>query len=371
MRKICGFVNLFNSPELGPLTEKRNFGSVTFLGRYGLIDFALSNFTNSGINRVGIIVNKFPNSIRSHVQNGSAFTINTKTGYLGVLYNEQHERKDTHNDVTTIKATRTHYDIVEDSDYVVIAPAHLLMCMDFYPIIREHIASEKDVTVVYEHRFDLDKEFKGANLLSIGNKKAKFLKKNDQKEKEGFVCLDTYILSRHFFDEILEEHVNINEKYGLNDMIKFMVNKSRKEMNAHEYNGFVLPVTSLDNYIKGSFFLLSYLNRIKLIKDGWPIYTATHNTPPARYGPKANVKNSFIANGSIINGTVENSILSREVIVSQGASVKNSIVFTKTEIAKGASLNFVLTDKTAYIGEKASISGTKKEYFIIKQGAKI
>ena len=371
MRKVFGFVDLFNAPELGPLTEKRNFGAVTFLGRYGLIDFALSNFANSKINRIGIIVDKYSSSVRSHIQNGSAFISNTKTGCLHVMFNERALRKSEPNtDIETINISKEHF-TDGGSEIIIVAPVYILASMDFNPFIESHIRSGKDVTLVYEHRFDLDKTMKGMNILNIKGNIVKGIKRNDQKDKEGDVSLDIFIMNRDFFDHILSSQREVNIKYGIREMIKYEVTKNKVEANSYEFKGFVLPILNLDDYINGSFYLLPYLNRLKVFKDGWPIYTATHNTPPAKYGPKANVKNSFIANGSIIDGTVENSILSRNVVVKAGASVKNSIVFTSTEIGRGSSLNYVLTDKSAKIGEKVSLTGNKKEYVIVKQGEKL
>ena len=154
-------------------------------------------------------------------------------------------------------------------------------------------------------------------------------------------------------------------------MIKYDIKNNKKDAFSYEFKGFTLPILSLQSYIDGSFFLLPYLNRLKLFKEDWPIYTATHNTPPAKYGPKANVKNSFIANGSIVNGNVENSILSRNVVIEAGATVKNSIIFTSSEIGKGANLNYVVTDKSVCIKEKTTLSGNKKDYYFIKQGEKL
>ena len=371
MRKVYGFVNLFNAPDLGALTENRNFGSVSFLGRYGLIDFALSNFSNSGIDRIGILVDKYANSIRSHIQNGSAFTINTKTGAIHVLYNEAAILKGQYNtDISSINSTKDHF---SDglSEYVVIAPSYILMSMDFNPILDAHIKSGRDITLVYEHRFDLDTTMKGMNLLTINGAVVKNLKRNDNKVKEGDVSLDVFVMSRGFFEHILSTQKSVSEKYDIRDMVKYEIKNNKVEANSYEYKGFVLPILSLDDYINGSFFLLPYLNRLKLFKEDWPIYTATHNTPPAKFGPKANVRNSFVANGSIINGTVENSILSRNVVVEAGATVKNSIIFTNSIISKGANLNYVLTDKSVKVDEKVSLAGNKKELVIIKQGGKI
>ena len=81
MSSVLGICNLHDCPRLGRLTAKRSIGAVTFLGRYGLIDFALSNFSNSGIDKVAILVENYSHSIRTHVLNGNAWINNTKTGF--------------------------------------------------------------------------------------------------------------------------------------------------------------------------------------------------------------------------------------------------------------------------------------------------
>ena len=103
----------------------------------------------------------------------------------------------------------------------------------------------------------------------------------------------------------------------------------------------------------------------------WPIYTTTHNTPPALYGEKAEVKNSFISNGSTIKGTVINSILSRDVIVEEGAVVKDCILFSGTKVGKGSHLQYVVADKKVQIKEVRDVAGEEDHYMYISFGANI
>ena len=117
--------------------------------------------------------------------------------------------------------------------------------------------------------------------------------------------------------------------------------------------------------------LLFYENRKQLFKEDWPIYTTTHNTPPAIYGENAKVCNSFIANGSNIQGTVINSIISRDVVVEKGAVVKNCILFSGTKVGKDSQLEYVVADKNVKIKEVKEVSGEEDHYTYISFGANI
>ena len=143
---------------------------------------------------------------------------------------------------------------------------------------------------------------------------------------------------------------------------------------APKINGAVhvfLNTGDFDHYVYESFKLLSYHNRNKLFLPDWPIYTTTHNTPPALYGKNADVQNSFIANGAIIKGKVLNSIISRDVIVEKGAELTNCIIFTNSIVGKDVKMEFVVTDKNANISTVKELKGEPNKILYIKQGAKI
>ena len=133
----------------------------------------------------------------------------------------------------------------------------------------------------------------------------------------------------------------------------------------------VIPILTLNDYVHHSLDLLSWHERNKLFNENWPIYTTTHDTPPALYGKDADVTNSFIANGAIIKGKVTNSIISREVVIEKGAEVRNSIIFTRSVIGKDVKLNHVLCDKSVTINNVKKLTGNSDDLVIISQGAKI
>ena len=371
MSKIIGICNLHDDPHLGSLTSTRPCGAVTFLGRYGLVDFTLSNFSNSGIDKVYVLVKSGILQMRNHIGNGSIWTNNTKTGFIKLLINEAGLFAPKFN--TDIANIRLNLALEgEDFDYAVIAPSFMLTAMDYRPIIEEHIASGKDVTIVYSHRENAVNEFVNCDRLTLNEKgEVKKIDKHLGKKAVVDISLESFVISKEVLTKIIDESPSVSELYNLRQMINYLSENGEISVGSYKYEGYVAPILDFDQYVKCSFELLNYHNRSELFLEDWPIYTTSHNTPPALYGPDAKVKHSFIANGSIIKGKVENSIISRDVVIEKGAKIKNCIIFTKTEVGRNVTLEYVVSDKNAKIVNTKELKGEEDNCLYIKQGAKI
>ncbi len=351
-RRVIGFCNLHTSPLIPNLNDKRALGSVTFLGRFAIMDFTLSNFTNSNIDSVCILAHRFPHSVLGHIQSGATWTMNTKIGSENVFFNENGLSKPSWNtDINNILANLYHIKNFGNLvDYVVVAPAHYLSSMDFRPIIDQHIEFNSKITCVYVPIKDGKKNFAKSKLVTLNDDNTvKAFKRNSKTKDDINVSLDTFIISIDVFLEILQKAPKINKAYSIFDMINYLLKNEKLKIDTYRFEHYVIPIMSLDDYIKNSFSLLKFENRRKLFRRDWPIYTRTHDTPPAKYLENANVKDSIISNGCIINGKVEHSILSRNVVVEKGATVSNSIIFTDSVIDKNCKVKHIITEKAVYI----------------------
>ena len=372
MNKVLGICNLHDSPSLGQLTKNRPLGSLSFLSRYALMDFTLSNFSNSGIDRILILTENNLSAVLNHTQQGNVWINNTKTGFLRIAMNEKLiEASKFNTDIANIEA---HYSIIEDSnpDIIVVAPTFFLYSFDFRKMIEFHEESGAEITCLYVKTTKGDKEYINCDSLDIEkNQIINHSKTNVGEEKNQNISLETFVFTREAFDKVLTLSHKVSSMYGLRKCISYAINRHRFIAKAFRFEGYVVPILTYNDYVNKSFDLLAYANRQKLFFPDWPIYTTTHNTPPALYGKNASVKNSFVANGSIIKGTVENSIISRDVIIEEGAVVKDCIIFTKTQIGKDAKLQYVLADKNVKVVEVKELQGKKNDAMFIRQGEKI
>ena len=372
MNNILGICNLHDSPSLGLLTKHRPLGALSFLSRYGLMDFTLSNFSNSEIDRIVILTESNTTAVLSHTQQGNVWINNTKTGFLRVAVNEKMIDSPKFN--TDILNIETNYSIIQDAnpDYIVVAPTFFLMSFDFRKMIEAHQASGADVTCLYMKNRNGKKEYLNCDIFAINNKGSITSSNvNMGEDKNINVSLETFVFNRDAFDKLIALSHKVSALYTLRKMVSYAINHNLFNISSYEFSGFVVSILSSVDYFAKSFELLAYENRAKLFLEDWPIYTTTHNTPPALYGEHANVINSIIGNGAIIKGTVENSIVSRDVVIEEGAVVRNCVLFTKTHVHKNVEMEFVLADKNVDISEINHVAGKKDKPLIIKQGEKI
>ena len=189
--------------------------------------------------------------------------------------------------------------------------------------------------------------------------------------KENNISLEIFIFNYKTLVELVNKTREISTLFNIRDLVNYCATNKLYEVNAFSFDGYVAPILTFDDFTKVSMDLLSYENRKQLFKEDWPIYTTTHNTPPAQYGPNAQVSNSFIANGSKIKGTVINSVISRDVVVEEGAVVKNCILFSGTKVGKNTKLEYIVSDKNVKIREVREVVGAPGNFIYISFGANI
>lgn len=363
MAKIIGYINLYDSPSLGGLTKKRTPASTSFLGRFALIDFALSNYANANINNINILIKEDYRSVAKHCGDFSAWINNTKIGRHNFLINEKGIANPDYN--SDLNAIRENEWVLEkaDADYVVIQPAHVITRLNISELLESHINSGADITMAYASIKDGDKAFLSSNKLVVKDGKIVSSVRNDGKEKNVDVSLRTYVFSRDVFTRILT-HKDFKTALSLRTLLEHIVNNHKVVVNGYKYNGYARCFDSFEHFVEYSFELLEADVADELFRSKNTVYSISRNTPPATYGIKAEVRNSFIANGAKIFGHVENSIISRHVVVEEGATVKNCIIMSTSTIKKGVSLENVVVDKRTKVVE--SLKGSKGKTLYIK-----
>lgn len=370
MKDVIGLLDCHTSPQLGELTSSRPLASTSFLGRYAFADFALSNFCNSEIANVGILVKDHQRSMLKHMGSMMSWVTNTKIGHETIFYNEKGELNEAYN--TDINNIRENDWVLYDSDasYIVFQSAHIIMDLDLRPILENHIARQEAITVVYKSIDDADEEFLGENVCDVDSSGyITGFRPNDGKSKKANVSVEAWIVNRTVLADIIRRHAEVDAAFGMRDMIVWLIKKAAFKIHGYEFKGYARCFDSLPHYVKYSFELLDRKVSSTLFKPEWPIYTLTHDTPPALYGASGSVTNSFVSNGCIVNGKVDNSILCRNVKIGKGAVVKRSIILSNVAIGDKVQLSDVVVDKYAVVTPRHTIQGDPENIIYLKQGA--
>lgn len=366
MRKVIGLVDLHHDISLDFLTENRSIASTQFLGRYCFIDMPLSNFSNSGIKKIGILIKEKPRSLFRHLGLKNPWAFNTKTSGITLLYNEKYANDKVYNtDINNLLENSWYLKDNNRENYVVVAPAHLIMTINYEEVVNKHIESGADITCVYKQNSRGRVDFLSCSICELDGDKIKSIKTNKGDKDIVSISLSTYVINYDIFISLLEKAHNTSSLFSLKDIIALNVNNLN--IFGYRFDGLVQCYDSLSSYLKNSLNLLDYSNYTSIFKSDWPIYTRTYDTPPVIYGKESNIKNCFIANGSQIDGIVENSIIGRGCIIEKGAIVKNSILLANSKVCCNVKLNNVVVDKQAIIKYTNELVGTLENPIGIRQ----
>ncbi len=351
---------------LPELTSNRTLASVPFAGRYRLIDFVLSNMVNSSITKVGVITKMNYQSLMDHVGSGKHWDLSRKNGGLMVLppfgVNDSGPYKSRFEAIKNIQTFLQR----SDETYVVMSDCDTVCSINYAEVISQHIEKNADITmVVYKRKLKSGKNETVATVNKEGRVTA--VKTSTRLTGEGLAFSNMLVMNRQFLLNLIDDA----DELGYSSFSQDVLVKGAKEYRvfAYEYKGYYAEIDNLGDYYARSMELLDKTNRDALFyNEGANIYTKVRDSAPCRLGETAEVKNSIVADGCVIEGTVENSILFRGVKVAKGAYVKDSIVFQDCTIGVDSTLNCVIADKQAVILDKRQLSGhCTHPYFIAKR----
>lgn len=349
MYKAFGIINSSGrNIHVEGLQDYRAIGAFSFLGRYRVIDFPISNMSNSEIDRIQVYVNSKPRSLIEHLGTGRHYNINSKSGRLEVLFSQSYDKNDFYN--TDISSYLENMEYIErmHHPYVVIAPNYMIYAADFSKLIETHIESGADVTLLY-HAVDNAKEkFLNCNTLNLNRQKGVLsLERNHGNAKNRNIFMDTYIMRKELFVELVHKAKSISSMYTLADIIKDQCEEM--DVRGVPHRGFFASITDFNSYYDANMSLIDYKAASDLFHEDWPIYTRTSNSCPTHYFDSSVINSSVISDGCVIEGTVENSIIGRGCVIKKGAVVKNSIVLASTEIGENVYIENQVVDKHATI----------------------
>ena len=366
-----GIINFEDSTAtIDGLGEYRPVPAMAFMGRYRVIDFILSNMTNSGINNVHVYCKEKPRNLFAHLGTGAYYNINSKRGELRILYGEKSFSSPVYNHDIANFVLNMQYIEEDHNPYVIVAPSYFIYSLDFNPVLKNHIESKADVTVLYTNTNEAKERFLGCDVLSLDkDKKVTGIEKNRGNTKSKTISLEAYILSKKLFIDLVNKAAETSSLYWFKDILRDSVGEL--DIRGYGIRGYVGCVNSLANYFRENMELRDMDKAKQLFKEDWPIYTQTNDSSPSKFVSGSSVTGSVIANGCLIEGTVSNSIVSRNVTIRKGAVVKDCIILPGAYIGEKAKLDHVVVDKYAVIHHVKQLNGTDDNPVYVKRRDRI
>ena len=330
------------------LEEHRPIGAFSFLGRYRIIDFPISNFSNSNIDTIQVYVSQNPRSLADHIGHGAHYNINSKRGNLALMFNQESRLNPAYN--TNVAAYYAHLDILEAmrQEYVILTPGYMVFKQNFAKLLEEHVASGADVTMLY-HKVNNAKTAHGnCYVLNLNRQKGvKSIERNSGTQDDRNIFMNTYVMKNSLFIDLIRKAKKISSTYTIIDYLN--AENDSLDIRGIQHKGYFASISDLKSYFDINLELLDMKKAEELITPDWPIYTRTTDSCPAHYFEGASVCNSMVANGCLIEGTVENSVIGRGVEIRKGAVVKNCVVLGHSIIDKDVHVENQVIDKYARI----------------------
>lgn len=358
--------------ELNTFTLDRNMAAIPFGGRYRLVDFTLSNMVNSGITNVGVLAKQHYHSLMDHLANSQEWDLNRKNGGLLILppfatesYNHSLKGK--------LDELRNALDYLQDSTtpYVLMANAHVICNMDYRPVLEAHIASGCDITIVATKEDGSAAVPFDSVMQADENGRATSYAMNYYAKSGDYAGMDMYIISREKLIDIVRECTARGFYHFERDFIQAQFNRGELSINIYEFSDVVLRIRNVPEYFRNCLSLIDEKVSSALFRPARPIYTRVNDEVPTFYGLDCQVSGCIIADGCIIDGSTENSVLSRGVRIGKGAVIKNCIIMQGSVVGEGAELENVVVDKWATITAGSKLKGLESAPVIIRKGVTV
>ena len=369
------FSNIHDS-SIPEMTTVRTIASVPFGCRYRLIDFPLSNMVNSGITKIGIVAHNNYQSLMDHIGTGKDWDLARRSGGIKILppFITAYENSNGAKLYTTrLEALLGVTNFISrcNEEYMVISDCDGICNIDLSEVIDFHIEKNADLTIVTRRLLPTECDITDITAISSdadgcvtdASAYAKGITGNE-------VSTNIMVVNRMFLLGALRDAAAHGYRHFFKDLVARRIGRAR--IFSYLYDKTFIHINSLESYFSSSMKLLDPTVRSELFGvSNRPIYTKLRNSAPTRYSSDSKVTNSYVADGCIIEGTVENCILFRGVRIGRGTVVKNCVLLQDTFTGNNVSLNCVITDKNAVICDGRTLSGHSTMPFFIPKGAMV
>lgn len=347
------------------LTQSTAVSALPIGGRYRLIDFVLSSLGNSGIVNVGITADSGSLSLTEHLGSGEPWNLRRNRYGLKILAGADRENSNIVESLMGIMPFLRQ----SRQKYAILANGNTIFNMTFMNALKFHKEMRSDITVIYRKTAEKD-VLSSSDVLEIDeNGRLYGFERKPRKPQTQNVSMNIYIMERQLLMKMTERAAARRET----DFITECMAKENGNMRifCFRHFGYAGKIDSVFGYYKHNMDMLKTEVRRELFRGENKIYTRSQNKMPALYGENADVYECLVSDGCTIKGNIENCVVSRGVRISEGVTLKNSVVMEKTYIGRGSELDCVVLDKECVIREGIRLFGQQSYPILIGRGTVI
>jgi len=370
LRKTIGLISTPSVGDMKGLTKHRSVDTLPFGARYRLIDFAMSNFVNSGLKKVGILASNKYRSLIDHVGTGQEWSLSRKSQELiilqgnGTSFRKNHVQhismEDLHDNDTVF--------LRNSFDDAIISASNVVCNFKFDEALCEHRRKDADVTLICKKARHTNEA--SQNCLKVKTNESNEATEFSYGQSFDFECIYLEMLLIKY--DVLLRLIEEAAERRVYDLIEMIISKhSVLNVQVFDFKGYYRRIDSIESYYQASMEILNPNVLSRLFLPDQIIYTKTKDNHPTQYGKNAQTRNSLIASGCEIEGKVDNCIIFRQNQIGKNTVVNHSIIMEGSTIGDNVMLEYVILDKAVTISNDVVLQGTREKPVVLYKNADI
>jgi len=318
--------------RLGKITKSTAKPAVTFGGKYRLVDFVLSNLSNSGVSTIGLITQYEPYQLLSYIEHGSTWDLDVTEG--GISFLTPYTSMEGENwQKGTAHAINQHFRYIDqfDPDYVLILAGDHVYKMDYNLMINQHIETNADVTI---STFEVNDEATRFGIIEMDqNKKIIGFEEKPKKPKSSLASMGIYVFNKKVLKELLDLTVEGKFDFG-KDIIPLGLKKGLN-IYGYQFSGYFKDVGTIKSLYEANMDLIDNPQYLRINEySSFPVFTKSVNLPPHHIVKSDKISKSMISDGCLIYGQIIHSIISSGVVIKEDSIIKNTIIHQNVKVEK-------------------------------------
>ena len=357
---------------LRELTLVRAIAAMPVAGRYRVIDFLVSGLVNSGVKNVGVIMQKNYHSLMDHLGSGKEWDLHGKNDGLYILPPFL-TRENVGVYSGSIDALHSNFGYLRRSrqEYVLLCNSLLVFNPNFNGMFDAYQRSGADVTILYSRDPELRRPEYGIYLDVNNEGIITDLEIDPTRPRYENTCMEVYLLRKSLLMDLVDRGAAHGYHDLTRDVFQRLIRDAGMRVAGYEYKDVCYRMDSVQSYFKFNLDVIDPKVRHALFREDNPVYTKVRDELPARYLDNAKVIHSIVADGCIVDGTVENSVLFRGVKIAKDAKIKNCVIMQDSVIEEGVELENCILDKQAVIKRNGKLIGPNGYPIVISKDMSI
>lgn len=343
---------------LRELTISRAVAALPLAGRYRVIDFLVSGMVNSGIRNVGVIMQKNYHSLMDHLGSGKEWDLHGKNNGLFILPPFlTRENVGVYAGILDALRSNNGYLSRSKQEYIILCNSNMIFNARFEQMFHFHVESGSDITLLYTKDPDVRRNESGMYLAMNEEGVITDMEIDPTTPTRENTAMEVCLMKRELLRSLVDQGVSHGFHDFYRDVLQRLVREGRLKVTGFAYPDDVWRIDSVQSYFQCNMALLQSDVRRTLFSPDRPVYTKVRDEMPARYADDVQIENVLAADGCVIEGRAENSVLFRGVRIAPDAHVRNCIIMQDSQVNSGAFIENCILDKQVVIKRNARLIG--------------